>query len=146
MTCHADGDFAGTVERVERWGSAGLTGAVGLLGGLANLEWLRLMSTGVSGNIASLSGLANLLLLTIQNSYIYGDTAAVTVSNTFAFTPCADLGGCGAGTLVASPSTYAGRTQAVCCGTATCAGNADEGGGRTQPDFACPFGSPISSP
>ena len=53
----------------------------------------------------------------------------MTVASTFGFTPCADLGGCGAGTLVASPSTYAGRTEAVCCGTATCAGNAEEGGG-----------------
>ena len=31
VTCHADGAFAGTVEQVLRFGSAGLTGDVGLL-------------------------------------------------------------------------------------------------------------------
>eukprot|EP01045_Picozoa_sp_COSAG04_P014367 COSAG04_NODE_1072_length_8449_cov_48.325350_6_plen_242_part_00 len=149
VTCHADGDFAGTVSQVRRYNSAGLTGDIGLLGELANLEILRLYSTAVTGDIASFSGLANLhelyldntamtgsiaslsglanlqLLdlrdtavtgdaaalggmanlqyLWIEDSYIYGDTTAVTVWQ-FTFTPCADLGGCGAGTLVASPA------------------------------------------
>ena len=50
-------------------------------------------------------GLANLQLLYIQDSYIYGDTTAVTVSGNIEFTPCADLGSCGAGTLVAPTGT-----------------------------------------
>ena len=45
VTCHAGGDFAETVQRVERYGSAGLTGDVGLLGGLANLFILQLDGT-----------------------------------------------------------------------------------------------------
>ena len=108
-----------------RLSSTSVTGSIASLGGLANLQRLYLDSTSVTGDIASLGGLTNLIQLPIQGSYIYGDTAAVTVSQTcgmancFSFTPCADLGGCGAGSLVANPSTYAGRTEAVCCGTAT---------------------------
>eukprot|EP01045_Picozoa_sp_COSAG04_P009602 COSAG04_NODE_562_length_12576_cov_154.338703_2_plen_425_part_00 len=85
----------------------------------------------------------------IQNSYVFGDTTALSVNN-FLFTRCSSRGsngGCGSGTLVASPFTYAGRTQAVCCGTALCAGNPGEivpgYSTRQQPDFPCAVGSPI---
>ena len=76
----------------------------------------------------------------IQESYVLGDTTALSVQD-LDFTPCSDLGGCGSGTLVASPATYAGRTQAVCCGTTTCAGNPQEGGGLQY----CPSSDQIAS-
>ena len=91
----------------------------------------------MTGSIASLSGLANLQTLRTQDSYIYGDTTAVAVSNTFEFSPCADLGSCGSGSLVANASTYAGTTAAACCGTARCTDNVEEESGRRQPDFNC---------
>ena len=61
----------------------------------------------------------------IERSYVFGDTAALSMQD-LRFTPCSDLG-CDIGTLVASPATYAGRTQAVCCGTGMCVGNPLEG-------------------
>ena len=68
---------------------------------------------------------------------MFGDTTALSVQD-LDFTPCSDLGSCGSGTLVASPATIAGRTQAACCGTATCVGNPSEGWvqipGRYCPD------------
>ena len=62
---------------------------------------------------------------------MFGNTTALSAtgcgwSNCVFFTPCSDLGGCGSGTLVASPTTYAGRTQAACCGTGMCADNPQE--------------------
>eukprot|EP01045_Picozoa_sp_COSAG04_P009603 COSAG04_NODE_562_length_12576_cov_154.338703_3_plen_481_part_00 len=78
----------------------------------------------------------------IEDSYVFGDTAALSVTGCSAppclrFTPCSDLGGCGSGTLVASPATHAGRTQAVCCGTGMCADNPEEESWAQIPDRYC---------
>eukprot|EP01045_Picozoa_sp_COSAG04_P009605 COSAG04_NODE_562_length_12576_cov_154.338703_5_plen_301_part_00 len=87
----------------------------------------------------------------IQGSYLFGDTAALSVAGCdelrpcLRFTPCSDLGGCGSGTLVASPAMYAGCTQAACCGAAMCAGNPEEDIWRQIPDRVCRTGGRIAS-
>ena len=78
VTCHADGDFAGTVWRVLRVSSAGLTGDVGLLGGLANLVNLYLESTAVTGDIAPLGGLVNLETLNLRSTAVTGEIASLS--------------------------------------------------------------------
>ena len=99
-----------------------------------------------------MSGAANALtpsvrMLTgryIQDSLVVGDTTALSVPNLH-FTPCSDLGGCGSGTLVGSPATYAGRTQAVCCGMGMCASNPSEEWVQI-PDRQCPSDGIASFP